>query len=631
MAIAFAAVAATCLARGAGDGPVVVRVVPSRQQVVAGGDLAVAVILDHRERWHTHTNAPVVPPELDYFIPIATKIAVEVPQDSPLEVHPAHIQWPPAEEVMVRFFGEPVPYGVFGHRSIAYVPLTVAARAKPGPATLAVKISFQACDENSCRPEAKREISLRLEVVEAASDTVRPAEVQQFFDGFDAGVWQQIRGGQAAPQNIDFSFFGWSFAVDGGAGLATLWLLLLAAAGGLLLNFTPCVLPVIPIKVLSLRQAAGNRSRCAVLGTSMSVGIIGFWVALGCAMAALSELTATSQLFQFPLFTVVVGLVVIWLAFGMCGFFSFPLPGWVQGFDLRRETLVGSFGLGIMTAVLSTPCTGPFMASAAAWAVTQTPPTTIMIFAAIGVGMALPYQVLSLMPGLVEKLPRTGPGSELLKQVMGMLLAAAGVYFVGAGISGWTAGPGGPPGVAYWWPVMLVVAFAGLWLAWGTLKLTRRLTPRAVFVSLGVVVAAASCMLAVRFTDRGPIEWRYYDPRMLDAALAEGNVVVLDFTAEWCLNCKALEHGVLHRADVVRALHEPGVVPMKVDLTGANPRGWARLKQEGRVNIPLLVVLRADGSRTLTAETYTAEPVVEAIRAAAALPEALEESGAPPA
>ena len=100
-------------------------------------------------------------------------------------------------------------------------------------------------------------------------------------------------------------------------------------------------------------------------------------------------------------------------------------------------------------------------------------------------------------------------------------------------------------------------------------------------------------------TDKGPIDWVYYTPDRYEQALASGNVVVMDFTAEWCLNCKSLEHSVLHDDDVTRELARPGVVPMKVDITGRNPDGKAMLSSTGRLTIPLLVVYSPDGSEVI--------------------------------
>src|SRR5690606_22644146 len=191
------------------------------------------------------------------------------------------------------------------------------------------------------------------------------------------------------------------------------------------------------------------------------------------------------------------------------------------------------------TAVLSTPCTAPFMGAAAAWAATQAASTTFRTFAAIGVGMALPYLVLAAFPQLVARVPRTGPGNELLKQVMGLLMLAAAAYFVGVGISGLVVSPPDPPTRLHWWPVVGFIALAGLWLAWRMFVIRTTTTKRVAFAMVDLVMAVGSIYAGVRVTDRGPIDWTYYTPERFENAKAAGQVVVMDFTAEWCLNCKA--------------------------------------------------------------------------------------------
>ncbi len=143
----------------------------------------------------------------------------------------------------------------------------------------------------------------------------------------------------------------------------------MAALGGLLLNLTPCVLPVIPIKVIGLAQVAGDARRCRALGFAMTIGVVAFWVVLGGMMATVAGFTAVNQLFQFPAFTIGVGVFIAIMAIGMCGLFSLRLPQFVYAIGPRHDSLGGSFVFGIMPAVLSTPCTAPFMGAALDWAI----------------------------------------------------------------------------------------------------------------------------------------------------------------------------------------------------------------------------------------------------------------------
>jgi thiol:disulfide interchange protein len=146
------------------------------------------------------------------------------------------------------------------------------------------------------------------------------------------------------------------------------FLLLIAGVGGLLINFTPCVLPLIPIKIVGLSQAAGNRSRCLALGVMLSLGVVAFWFGLGLAISSISGFNTANQFFQYPAFTIGVGAIICVMAIGMSGLFTIRLPDWIYRINPSQDSIGGSFLFGIMTAVLSTPCTAPFMGAAAAWA-----------------------------------------------------------------------------------------------------------------------------------------------------------------------------------------------------------------------------------------------------------------------
>jgi thiol:disulfide interchange protein len=333
-------------------------------------------------------------------------------------------------------------------------------------------------------------------------------------------------------------------------------------------------------------------------------------------VAGLTEVTAINQLYQYPPATVGVGLVIAVMAVGMCGWFTTRLPRWVHLFEPGYESVGGAMGVGVMAAVLSTPCTAPLMGAAAAWAATQEWGVTLATFGAVGAGMALPYVVLAAWPRLVEKVPRTGPASELVKQVMGVLMLAAAAYFVGVGISGWMVQEGEQAGLWYWWPVMGFVAAAGLWLAWRTARIARSPGRRVAFVGVGLLMAAGAVYGGVRLTDRGPVQWVAYTPERLEAALSAGRVVVLDFTAEWCLNCKWLEKNVLSAPRVAELLNGAGVAAMKVDLTGKNEAGREKLRRVGRVAIPLLVVYTPGGEEVFKSDFYTVEQVAAAVERA---------------
>ncbi|MGD8866803.1 MAG: cytochrome c biogenesis protein CcdA [Gemmatimonadales bacterium] len=554
-----------------------------------------------------------MPPEFGPdFVPIATTIEIFAVSEF-IEIGAA--QWPAPEPVTVRYTGSPIELLSYVDTAAVYLPVTIANDVEPGELSLELAVRYQACDEHRCYVPRVVRLNVLLTAVTADAVVAVQAIEPEVFAELD---WRAF-GADASPTMglppLTMSAFGWSFEFDPSRFEGLALLLMLAALGGFILNLTPCVLPVIPIKIMGLSRAAGDRSRLLLLGLVMSAGVVAFWIALGGAIAFITGFDAISSLFQTGWFALVVGVIVAVMALGMLGLFSLRLPQAVYRLDPGQETLVGSFGFGIMTAVLSTPCTAPFMGGASAWAATQAPPVTLATFGAIGFGMALPYAVLSARPRLVEKVPRSGPWSVLVKQVIGLVMLAVATFFIGTWAAAALAEPPEPPRRGFWWLVAGFGVVACSWLTFRTFMLSRSTARRGVVTAVAGAFAFTLLYAARGLSSHGPIDWVYYTPERFSESAAKGEVIVLDFTAEWCLNCKALESGVLHQDQIVELFEAPGIVPMRVDLTTDNPPGKAKLAQLDWVGIPLLAVYgpRTGYGAPLKYDSYTPAVVQDAV------------------
>jgi suppressor for copper-sensitivity B len=567
------------------------------------GDRAVlAVIVDIKDGYHINADASQIQPFED-FKPYPTKVQVVAATEG-LTIETA--RFPKAVPVSVDYASGALMS--FIGRSIFYLPMKLDDRIKPGFVALDIEVEYQACSDRFCLFPEKKLLTATLAVADSGTAVSRINAAH--FAGLETGT------GESKSGQIAFRFFGWEFSVDPTWGFGRILLLITAAFGGLLLNFTPCVLPLIPIKIIGLSHAAADRKRCFLLGLAMALGVLAFWIGLGILIARVSEFSATNQLFQYPIFTILVGGIIGIMALGVFGFFSIQLPRFIYMINPRQNSLKGSFALGILAAVLSTPCTAPFMGAAAAWAATQTPLITLITFAAIGGGMALPYLILSAAPNLVNRIPKAGPASELIKQIIGLLMFAAAAYFLGVGISALLSAPPDPPSKIYWWPVMGLIAASGAWLAHRTLCIATKKIARTVFVGLGIVLIALPIWGAMRLSGEDPIDWVYYTPARFEKAVKYKKIVVMDFTAEWCLNCKVLEESVLHNQRITNLLARENIVPMKVDITGKNPAGKEKLKAVGSLTVPLLVVFSPDGDPVFKSDFYTVDQVLNAVQQA---------------
>ena len=300
---------------------------------------------------HINADASQVKPFED-FKPYPTKVQV-VAATGGVTIETA--RFPQAKPIKVSYSSGALMS--FEGRAIIYLPMKLDEQIRPGSIGLEIRVEYQACSDRYCLFPQKALLKETLAVVESGTATSK-INAQLFANLF--------AGEMAAPAGVvNFDLFGWQFSINTSSGFGWIVLLLTAALGGLLLNLTPCVLPLIPIKIISLSHVAQDRKKCFFLWLAMSMGVLVFWTGLGILIALISDFSATNQLFQYPVFTILVGAIIGIMALGMFGFFSVRLPRFIYMINPQQDSPQGSFGLGILAAVLSTPCTAPFMGAAA--------------------------------------------------------------------------------------------------------------------------------------------------------------------------------------------------------------------------------------------------------------------------
>ncbi|MEQ8769890.1 MAG: cytochrome c biogenesis protein CcdA [Phycisphaerales bacterium] len=629
---------------GFGDEPptVTTEALINADRVPPGGRAVVALVLDHAEGYHSWPAAEldVLPPEIADFAVTTTAGANSVPE----WVTVGAVQWPTPHLAPVPDIsgsGGTVEVLTFDGRAVIYIPIQIASDAPVGAVgELVFDLGYQACNDSICLMPQFETHTVSVEVVADAPASDLTGDFAAFDPaGFDAAPTADPEPATepapaAAPSG---SFFG--IPVPQGGGFVGLIVIgLLAALGGAVLNLTPCVLPVIPIKVMTLSQHAGeSRARAMALGLWMFLGVVAFWAALAIPVLALQGFADPSRIFGIWWLTVGIGAVIAVMAVGLMGVFEITLPQKVYMVNPKADSAWGSFVFGIMTAVLGLPCFGFVAGALVPAAATQGAVFVVTLFTAMGVGMGAPYLVLAAFPGLVKKLPRTGPASELVKQVMGLLLLAAAAYFVGSGLIALVTTKPYLAKQLHWWIAGGFGAAAGLWLLYRTVQITKRPVMRGAMALLALLLAGGGLWVATSETAaaRGEYErrqaelaaagasgdgailktvWNEFSPALVDRALADGNVVVMDFTAEWCINCKALKRAVLDVDPTRTVLHAEDVVMVKVDLTGSNPEGDRALKSLNRTGIPTLAVLSPnEGTQPWVSSAYTAEQVIGAV------------------
>ncbi|MDZ7750421.1 MAG: thioredoxin family protein [Gammaproteobacteria bacterium] len=381
--------------------------------------------------------------------------------------------------------------------------------------------------------------------------------------------------------------------------------LLLAVVAGAVLNLTPCVLPAIPVKLRMITAAvgAGPGPRWVAAGAVLA----GTWTFFGgLALAAGGAAWNWGELFQSPAVRLGLALVLVVLGLMSMAARGFKVPE--RLYRLGGRGYAEPYLAGLLAALLSTPCTGPFLGGVLAFAVTRPPGHVMAIFLAIGLGLALPYLILLASPRLLARLPKSGPWSRRVHQALGLVLLAGGVFF---------AAPDLTPAITrlLWGALALTALGWALWVLWQGPDLRARAVPVVCAILLAPLVP-----LALDPGDGGPedvLPWQPFSEAALATARADGRPVLVEFTADWCITCKVLERTVYRHPRTLATAREAGLVTLQVDLTAAIPALQARLLGWGGAGIPFAVVLDGEGEVVKRLpDMFQRDTLVAAIRAA---------------
>ncbi|MDM4764756.1 protein-disulfide reductase DsbD domain-containing protein [Pelomonas sp. SE-A7] len=411
-------------------------------------------------------------------------------------------------------------------------------------------------------------------------------------------------------------------STSNGEVVALLPALLLALVGGLVLNLMPCVFPVLSIKAFSLvQQAHGHADEARRHGVAYTLGVLASFAVLGAVLLLLRGAGAEigwGLQFQSPLFV----LGVAWLLFGLGLSLSGLLEvgaglGGVGSSLAEKRGLAGSFFSGVLAAVVATPCTAPFMGAAVAYALQQPGPQLLAVFLSLGLGLALPYLLLSWWPALQRLMPRPGAWMNVLKQGLAFPMYGAAIWLV------WVlALQGGAQAVLIALCGMALIALA----AW--LRQVSRHARSAPWRRLGLASALGALMAALMLGAGLPVAapqsaaagvaeagFEPYTPERLTELRAEGKPVFVNLTAAWCISCLVNEKVALSRPEVKAAFAERGIHYLKGDWTHQDPRISALLAEHGRSGVPLYLYYPSGAEPRILPQLLTPGLVLDELRA----------------
>jgi thiol:disulfide interchange protein DsbD len=411
-------------------------------------------------------------------------------------------------------------------------------------------------------------------------------------------------------------------AGEAGASLGLLVALVLAFGGGLLLNLMPCVFPVLAIKVLGvIQQAHGDARKLRTHGLLFAAGVLlSFWAIAGLLLTLRSQGAALGWGYQLQSPLVVSGLALLFfvLALNLSGVFQMGLAVQSAAGALKaRGAAADALLSGLVATLVATPCTAPFMGAALGYALVQPASHAMLVFSALALGMALPYAVLCFAPALVRRLPRPGAWMETLKQMLAFPLYATVVWLV------WVLGQQtGIDGAARLLAGLLAIA-AGLW-ALGRWSPSRRPAARLAARAAAFALAVAGLALALphgapqagaqRVAHAG---WSVWSEDAVQAGLARGTPVFVDFTAAWCITCQVNKKLVLQSDEVEGRFQALGVERLRADWTNRDPAITAALEGLRRSGVPVYALyVPGRAAPILLPEVLTRRIVLDALDAA---------------
>ena len=506
-----------------------VEVYQSFNQVHANGELKIALKVKIENSWHINSNSP----NDDFLIPSSFSINSE----EGFELRT--IKYPSPKELDFEFSEKPV--SVFDGEILIGAVITVPPEIQFGKYQIPLEFNYQACNDVTCLPPNSVEKIISIEVVDNQTPiTELNAEI---FSGLDLSYL--LKEGT----NEDSSIAG--LLESSGLFLSLIFVFL----GGLALNLTPCVYPLIPITIGYFGgQSEGRTSKLFLLGTLYVLGIALNYSIVG-VVTSLSG-AVFGSLLQNKAVIIFIAIVFVVLSLSMFGVYEFKLPNsWVAKAGGAKSGMFGAFFMGLTMGIVAAPCIGPFVIGLVTYVATKGDPYYgFLMFFFMALGLGIPYLFLALFSGKIKGLPRAGLWMEGIKHIFGFILIGAALYFIE---------PILPKGINNY-PLPVFMLLAALYILFID-KLANEIKGFRIFKTIFSILVITTALYMIWPSKKKEPEWVSYSDIKYGETLAANQKMIIDFYADWCIPCKELDAFTFSDERVIK--RSKNFITFKVDMT----------------------------------------------------------------
>ncbi|MEW6194637.1 MAG: protein-disulfide reductase DsbD [Bacteroidota bacterium] len=534
-----------------------IQVISNQDKVQQGTQLKIAVKASIQETWHINSNKP----NEDFLI---KSEVVSKDQKFPL----AKVVYPGAKELQFEF--SELPVSVYDGEIVIGALVQIDKNTPEGNYQIPIQLKYQACNDQSCMPPTNVTDTLSITVVSEAS-TVKEIN-KEIFEDLDLSQTPSFG-------NKDESTIA-STLESSGIVLSLLFVFL----GGLALNLTPCVYPLIPITVGYFGgQSEGRTSKLFLLGILYLLGMALTYSVIG-VVTSLSG-AVFGSLLQNPFVIIGIALLFVVLSLSQFGVYEFKLPdSWVMKAGGAKGGSYGAFFMGLTMGIVAAPCIGPFVLGLVTYVAAKGDPFYgFLMFFVLALGLGFPYLLLALFSGKIKKLPRAGDWMEGVKHIFGFLLLGMSIYFVN---------PILPKAIqSYTLPVFGIITVLILLLFDKTANNVKGF--KLFKYVFSIIVLALSVYSLIPSQEAEP-DWQIFSETKYESSLTQGENMLIDFYADWCIPCKELDALTFSDKKVLEELKR--FTTYKVDMTRTLSEETEKISNKFNiVGMPTVLLINSKG------------------------------------